>query len=385
MKAGVTLFGADRYVAGELERFDQKNETLKRARWDPAVKHLGDRLYNFIVTDEGRAGYTLEDQAFLRAAGAVSDNFGYKIAGGGEGLYSWQDSFVDPRIRTDGFRIKVDSSLVIAKKIKKAAKLLGASLTGICQIDNRWIYSHSYDSDTGEHKPIEIPEEYKYAVVMAFEMDYESLKYTPTFLGESATEMGYSQMAFTTYMVAYYIRHLGYQALPMGNDTACSVPLAIDAGLGELSRGGFLITEKFGPRVRLSKVFTDLPLVSDMPVNFGAWDFCLKCDKCAQYCSGQAIMFGEPTTEINNISNRKGLLRWPVNGEKCYNFWAANGVWCSSCIRVCPFNKLPGWLHSLTRWGVRNVRWLDPFFIKMDDLLGYGKRLKTEHFWDNTV
>ena len=40
-------------------------------------------------------------------------------------------------------------------------------------------------------------------------------------------------------------------------------PLAIMAGLGELSRIGILITPEFGPRVRLCKVFTDLPLQAD--------------------------------------------------------------------------------------------------------------------------
>ena len=142
-----------------------------------------------------------------------------------------------------------------------------------------------------------------------------------------------------------------------------------------------LITPQFGPRVRVSKVFTDLPLVPDRPIEFGVWDFCKICGKCATNCPGQAIIPGAPTEEINNISNRVGLLRWPMNAEKCFAFWAAQGGSCANCIRVCPFNKPPGWLHTLVKWGVRHTRWLDTLFLWGDDLFGYGKQIDADEFW----
>ena len=228
---------------------------------------------------------------------------------------------------------------------------------------------------------MEIPLEYKYAIVIAIEMDYEAIKSSPAQPAAATTGFGYSKMAFIAGLLAQFIRGLGYKAIPCGNDTACSIPLAIDAGLGELSRIGLLITPEFGPRVRLCKVFTDLPLVPDKPIEFGVWDLCLKCEKCAKHCPSRSIMFGEPTREINNISNREGLLRWPVNGEKCLAFWAASGADCSNCIRSCPFNKPPGWMHSAIRWGVKNTRWLDSLFVKGDDLLGYGKQADPGHYW----
>jgi len=146
---------------------------------------------------------------------------------------------------------------------------------------------------------------------------------------------------------------------------------------------GLLITPEFGPRVRLCKVLTDLPLVSDKPIEFGVWDFCFKCQKCVKYCPSRAIMQGGPTTEIHNISNREGLLRWPVNGERCLRFWVANGTTsCINCIRVCPFNKSSGWMHNTVRLGVKNTRWLGSLFVKADDWLGYGREVKAEHFWE---
>jgi len=94
---------------------------------------------------------------------------------------------------------------------------------------------------------------------MAIEMDYG--KFPTSDVGMSAaTGLGYSKMAFVSSLLAQFVRNIGYQALPCGNDTALSIPLAVDAGLGELGRNGLLITPQFGPRVRLCKVFTDLPL-----------------------------------------------------------------------------------------------------------------------------
>jgi hypothetical protein len=57
------------------------------------------------------------------------------------------------------------------------------------------------------------------------------------------------------------------------------VPFAIEAGIGELSRLNKLVTPEFGPAVRLCKVFTDLPMACDTPIDFGL-EFCKKCKKC---------------------------------------------------------------------------------------------------------
>ena len=373
--------GASRYVVGEVVRFDQKNEIFKRPRWDSAVENCA-KFYGVVTPREDKPGYTLLDLAFKNAAWWLELGFAKGILGGKEGLLAWDAKQWGETKPPTGLKLTVDDPAKMTKAVKKVARFFGADLVGVCQLDRRWIYSYSYHMVTKEHKPIEIPEDCKYAIATAVEMDYEALGTSPAYPQGAATGLGYSEEAFTAGLLAQFIRGLGYKAIPQGNDTSCSVPIAIDAGLGELGRNGLLVTPQFGPRVRVSKVFTNLPLVPDKPIEFGVWDFCRRCRKCAINCPAQAIMYEEPTEEIHNMSNRKGLLRWPMNAEKCFAFWAAQGGSCANCIRVCPFNKLPGWLHSAVRWGVKHTSWLDSLFVRVDNSLGYGKQVKADEFWD---
>lgn len=177
---------------------------------------------------------------------------------------------------------------------------------------------------------------------MAVAMDYDSTRYSPDAISGASTGLGYSQQAVLANLVATFIRGLGYRAIPCGNDTAPSIPLAMAAGLGELGRNGLLITEKFGPRIRICKVFTDLPLKHDDYKPFGVTEFCRTCKKCAVNCPAQAISYDEPTTEGPTISNHSGVKKWYINPEKCFMFWVKNWMDCNNCVMVCPFNKPSG-------------------------------------------
>jgi len=383
MEAGSGVKGADRYAVGKVERYDQRNNAYFRSVWDPSLVELGKKYFG-ILYPKDKPGYRLEDMSFSQAGWYAEQAFAMGNLGGRRGLYSWESPkifYSDYRPPTD-VKLEVDDPAKTSRIIKKVARFYGASLVGICELDRRWLYSHRQDVLEKKHEPVVIPQECRYAIVLAFEMDYEAIKYSPAHFGAAAATNGYGRMAFTTGTLAQFIRYLGYQALPMGNDTALSIPIAIDAGLGELSRMGLLITREYGPRVRLSKIFTDLPLATDTPVEFGVWDFCKKCERCAHFCPGQAIMYGEPIDQPLNLCNREGLLRWPINAEKCFSFWGNNGGFCGNCIRVCPFNKQAGWLHDAVKWGVKHTRWLDSFFVKADDLLGYGKQADPGYYWE---
>jgi hypothetical protein len=79
-----------------------------------------------------------------------------------------------------------------------------------------------------------IPRKMKWVVAIAIPMDLDLLSRAPTALGDTAAALGYSHSAFVVASLAVFIRGLGYEAIPCVNDTAQSIPFAVDAGIGEL-------------------------------------------------------------------------------------------------------------------------------------------------------
>jgi len=336
------------FLVGKVERFDQKNDVFSRTVWDQEYQ---EQVRN--VTPRKRretASEMLEGRALVAGAIYVDDTagslhpnyggyFGHQMGVGG--LYNWDDA-------VNAERYPVLDAAKMSERIKQVARFYGADLVGICEIDQRWVYSHYFDRATGAYGQLDIP--YKYAIVMGIEMDWAEINTSPGFGASAAVALAYSKMAELSATLAKYIRALGYPAVPSGNDTAQSIPLAIDAGLGELGRLGLLVSPEFGPRQRLCKVFTDLPLVPDQPIDFGLQKFCENCKFCAHNCPVKAIPFGDRFTEPTSISNRTGILRWTVDVGKCFQFWVANGGSvaslsdCANCVRACP------WSSPVRRW-----------------------------------
>jgi epoxyqueuosine reductase QueG len=108
------------------------------------------------------------------------------------------------------------------------------------------------------------------------------------------------------------------------------IPTAIEAGLGELGRNGLLITQKYGPRVRLGTVTTNLPLTPDVPISFGAAAFCEKCEICVKESQCNAIP--------DNKTLVRGVRKYTVDPYKCGPYFGEYDG-CSVCMKVCVFNK----------------------------------------------
>jgi len=311
-----------------LKRFSNKNIIFERVMWDPSWKGYM-RMYDEKVPsliEDGKLGYSRVDFALGYASWIVHDAF--------EGGFSrikikpYRASAGTIGIDLTKTKYEVKNPHKMSNYTKRAAKLLGASLVGICKLNRDWLYTEA-----------DIPDKFENVIVMAVEMDADGIATSPAVPAAAATGVGYSKMAFILACIGEFVRNLGFEAIQCGNDTALSVPLAIDAGLGELGRNGLLITPQYGPRVRLCKVFTDLPLDSDKPIEFGVKDFCKKCKLCAKNCKADAIsMDDEPNFEVTCRSNNAGALKWYVNGELCYQFWCENGIDCSTCVSVCPYN-----------------------------------------------
>jgi ferredoxin len=334
------------YDPVKISRYDQRNLIFNRIGNDPrwsgymrseekvGLRNIGKR----------KPGYSRVGYALAEAAWTVHECF--------QDAWSWEriERPLGPSLMGTKWyqtRYRVRDPVGMTQKVKKAAKLYGASLIGVAAYNPLWMQMNKrYDL-----APLEMPEEVKYVVVGAIEMDELAIATSPEAPAGAATGTGYSRMAFVSATLAEFIRNLGYTAIPAGNNVGLSVPIAIDAGLGQLGRNGLLITPEFGPRVRLFKVFTDLPLVPDKPIDFGVAQFCRGCRRCAEACEVDAISFkDEPDWEPTTKSSNPGALKWYMDAEKCFEYWCDNGMDCSTCISVCPYTKGRSEAHSDEFW-----------------------------------
>ena len=174
-------------------------------------------------------------------------------------------------------------------------------------------------------------------------------------------------------MVARYINLLGYEARAHvdGNYKVMCPPIAVDAGLGEIGRMGLLISPKYGPRIRLAVVTTDLPLTHDEPIHFGVQHFCEICKKCATCCPSQSVDTGAKR-------NILGAEKWQTDRDSCYEFWRQRSSDCAICMRVCPYSHPPTLMHNIVRWGISRNKFARRLALWGDDLF-YGRKPLQSH------
>jgi epoxyqueuosine reductase QueG len=234
--------------------------------------------------------------------------------------YGFEDGPVDVRKKD------LDNPEENTEFIKKLALDLGADMVGISEVKKECFFKGS-----------EL--DHRYAISLAMEMDYDRIQKSPG--PPSATEVirVYFLLGEITIKLATKIRELGYHAF--GHHPRASrqtharilhIPQAILAGFGELGRHGLLITPKYGPRVRLGTVTTNLPLNCDSPISFGVSQFCDNCDICVKECEGDAI----PKMK----SDVRGFSKYKVDPFKCGPYFAEYDG-CSVCMKVCAYNKRP--------------------------------------------
>ena len=381
------------FEVGEgFERFSQKDDVFCRSFWDPEVRtSRSDMFYETYRTPELRwrpvDGFTRRDYALRNASWHVTDLFA-ELRGDADR----REGFLDPyTVLRDGPGPPDESdepeevlAARLAADLKTAARALGADLIGITGYDERWVYTHAYSRETETEKPQELPGELGNVVVVAQAMDRGLVETVPSALSGTATGVGYSSDTVVLLAIAQYILNMGYTAVPTMNDTALAIPLAIKAGLGEYGRHGLLITREFGPRVRLGKIFTDMPLAHDRPRRFGVRETCEVCRACSDACPPKAIAMDAPTDRIYNISNIRGVRKWTTDAEKCFRFWSNQNTDCSICVRVCPYNRdYSRRLSRIWRWmaGTRLRR----LALWLDRRSGRGRRVEPQTWWGRAL
>ncbi len=337
------------------------------------------------------AGYTQLERALQ--IGGFSGVFGQipeGIDGSDSGVLSWKQEMLAPAKYSFG------SEEEAALSIKSAARLFGAVRCGITRHDSRWDYNPLYNPYKGELEQSwekDFPFKPKTVIVFMVPMDYFAMAAAPSWMSDATVGTAYADAAKLAGQMAIFIRQLGFKAVASMNDLGVNAPYAIAAGLGEGGRNGQIITPHYGPRVRISKVYTEFDFVQyDKARTFGVASFCKNCKRCADSCPGKAIGHDDPSWEPTYSSDpdytwhaSPGIFKFHNDAKKCYRFWCENDGGCASCIAACPYNKPDFWHHRLV--DAQNVIAPGPvhsFMREMDILFGYGKvgdPAKVKKFW----
>jgi reductive dehalogenase len=372
---------------GEIPRFDERDTVFSREALAPGSpeerdyherhpekREVDERLARFIISkmDEMGGGEPLAraiyEAHFLTAAAlALPDQVDGEPA---DGLIEW-----DP----------ADAS----RRIKEFARSLGADDVRIGPLRREWVYSHRGSRpffERGYTNPpyfTGIPEGYQgarygdavelrhaHAVSMAFRQDRDMMRTGATRAVDLEVGRVYLKSVVASVQLARFIRALGWPARAhhLRNYLVMLVPVAVDAGLGELARAGYVVSRSLGANFRISCVTTDMPLEHDGPVDIGMQDFCSKCNKCAINCPARAIPSGGKTVV-------RGVRKWKLDEEACLLYWGRAGYTCGVCQAVCPWTKPASRFHRFVAAIAVHRPFMRRVLVLGDDLV-YGAKFR---------
>lgn len=134
---------------------------------------------------------------------------------------------------------------------------------------------------------------------------------------------------------------------------------AVAAGIGGYGESGLLVTEAFGPAVRLGGVVTDAEIEAGAPL---ARTPCTACDRCVEACPANALSGGGKIDKRKcgdrifsggfrawrafllaladaSKEQRKELLSSQTSLDLWQNFMTGNYYYCFACQAACPVGR----------------------------------------------
>ncbi len=231
--------------------------------------------------------------------------------------------------------------------VKNMAHLYGATLAAVTKTNFNWLYSEGWRGCPPDYDFSKMPPHWEYAIVIGVPMEWDVVLGNPQF-GTSSD--AYDRVSTAAIRLEGMLKFLGYAArahTPNTNYDLIVPPHAVEAGLGEIGRTGFCITPEAGGNCRMAIVTTNLPMVTDKPIDFGVAEFCRKCRLCAESCPSGSISLAESPDGMVI----RGYEHWYINNGSCYNFWreTMGPMGCRLCVVTCPYSRKDNWIHDLAR------------------------------------
>jgi len=376
-----------------MSRFPHRNNLFNRFFWDNTIeKKRRGQIWSLGIgnlknrTPDNKNGFGQKEKAI--------HNSGWQTFYGLSRGYSTDEtpapgaiSLIHTPTKKQSIRLDLPPQ-ELTKIVKRFAKIHQIDEIGFTPINMDWHYDGRCIVFPGGYKDSQAEDisHLKNCIVILADQPYDTSRTFPSSIAGAG--QSYTDAFVKSVLIASYIKELGYEAVASVNDTAQAIPYAIAAGLGEYGRNGLLVNERYGSRVRIAKIFTDMPMEYTPKRTFGVEEFCNVCNKCAEACPPKAIQFGEPSLQVFSISNHQGIKKWNIHAEACYDFWEKTQSECGICIRVCPFNKdLTDWRHR-----VYNKVLFKPLvkfkmfktLLWFEKLFGFGKRTHPKDWWNET-
>ncbi|MBE5745300.1 MAG: epoxyqueuosine reductase [Clostridiales bacterium] len=220
----------------------------------------------------------------------------------------------------------------LQQELKTIAYDLGADVVGFCALDNQ---------------TAKIAPQLNYAISIGVKLSdavLSTIEDAPSFVYFQHYRTANALIDNIAFRLARQIEKYGFSALPIAasqsqgknNPYRGVIPhktVAVLSGLGYVGKSGLFLTEKYGSKVRLGTILTNLPLQRELPILENG---CKDCTICAKACPAGAI-FGQPPTKDGERN---------IDPEKCSKYMkehfqdVGRGSVCGICIKVCPKNQL---------------------------------------------
>lgn len=215
---------------------------------------------------------------------------------------------------------------LLTQQIKNLAAQHSADITGVADLE---LLSGIFT------QPSDLLEKYRFGISIVANLDQYGIY-------DNATEnKAFTLLQKIAEQVEKYIKSKGYKTkiIPCDKRVEEEGPfywkgeishkaIAKAAGLGWIGKSMLLITPKFGPRVCLISILTDIDLVPNEPYE----NKCGNCKECVKACPINAL------TELNfndHPENLKEVLDVSKCGPYIDKTWDEGRI-CWNCLLVCP-------------------------------------------------
>ncbi|MBE7085270.1 MAG: epoxyqueuosine reductase [Clostridiales bacterium] len=220
----------------------------------------------------------------------------------------------------------------LQQEITKFASSLGADIVGFCTL---------------KKPPLKSSPHLTHAISIAVKLSdavLSTIDSAPTYVYFQHYRTANALLDNIAFRITQKLESYGFSALPVAasqsqgknnpyNGVLSHKTVAVLSGLGFVGKSGLFLTEKYGSKVRLATILTNLPVENELPVLENG---CGDCNVCVNACPAGAI-FGE-IPKTNGERN--------IDPEKCSKYMKEHfqdigrGSVCGICIKVCPKNKL---------------------------------------------